>query len=145
MASYFIPIPSTSRNRQRGGSQHPARAADWISGALLGLLSLPRKIAFPDRGDRRWWRLVDGEGPPNGWKFAWWARFGLVPPELRKPSFCQRRVPGGRLQIAMTETVRQRSSVVTIIGELVSATMTQHVGMDSKGKLGGPSCSLQHP
>jgi hypothetical protein len=88
---------------------------------------------------------IDGEGPPNGWKFAWWARFGLVLPELRKPSFCQRRVPGCRLQIAMTETVRQRSSVVTIIGELVSASMTQHVGMDSKGKLGGASCSLQHP
>jgi hypothetical protein len=29
------------------------QAADWISRAVLAPLSLPRKIAFPDSGDRR--------------------------------------------------------------------------------------------
>jgi hypothetical protein len=55
------------------------------------------------------------------------ARLTLVLPELYKPSFCRRRVPCGRLQIAMPEIVRQRSGVVSIIGELVAARMAKLV------------------
>jgi len=41
--------------------------------------------------------------------------------------------------------VREASRVVTIIGKLVAAGMTQHVRMNCKRKLRSPSCSLQHP
>jgi hypothetical protein len=38
------------------------QSVDWISRALSGPLSLPRKIAFPDGGDRCWWRLGSNAG-----------------------------------------------------------------------------------
>jgi hypothetical protein len=60
--------------------------------------------------------------------------FTSVFPELCKPSFCQRRAPRCRLQIAMAQVVRQRSSVVAITSKLVSAGMAKHVVMNCKGK-----------
>jgi len=53
----------------------------------------------------------------------------LVRPELREPTFGQRSVPRSRLQIAMTEVVRQRSRIMTIVGELKSGRMSQHMRM----------------
>ena len=38
------------------------QAVDWISGAGLAPLSLPRKIAFPDSGERCWRRLGSNAG-----------------------------------------------------------------------------------
>jgi hypothetical protein len=45
----------------------------------------------------------------------------------------------------MTEIVRQRPSILTLVGELVSGRMPQHVWMNREGKLSGFACSLNHP
>src|SRR5262249_456322 len=61
----------------------------------------------------------------------------LVLPRLREPIRRKRSVSGRRLQIAVPEIVRQRLSVVPIVGELVSGRVSKHVRMDLKGK---PRC-----
>jgi hypothetical protein len=43
------------------------QSVDWISRGFSGPLSLPRKIAFPGGGDRRWWRHGSNAGSV-GWK-----------------------------------------------------------------------------
>jgi hypothetical protein len=53
----------------------------------------------------------------------------LVFPKPRKPIQCQRGVPSGALQIAMTQVVRKRSGVVVVVGELVAGAMPKHVRM----------------
>src|SRR5262245_36185953 len=58
----------------------------------------------------------------------------LILPELRKTIRRKRSVSGRRLQIAVPEIVRQRLSVVPIVGELVSGRVSKHVRMDLKGK-----------
>jgi cytochrome bd-type quinol oxidase subunit 2 len=40
--------------------------------------------------------------------------------------------------------MRQRSRIVAIIGELVSTSMTQHVGMNTEGELGSNARALNH-
>src|SRR5262249_47785035 len=58
----------------------------------------------------------------------------LIPPELRKPIRRKRSVSGCRLQIAMAEIVRQRPSILALIGELIARRMPQHVRMNWKWK-----------
>jgi hypothetical protein len=45
----------------------------------------------------------------------------------------------------MTEIMRQAPRIVAIIGELVSACVAQHVGMNTEGELGSNTRALNHP
>ena len=45
----------------------------------------------------------------------------LVLPELGEPSFSQCSVARGRLQVAMSEIVRQRSGIMPVISKLVAS------------------------
>jgi len=47
----------------------------------------------------------------------------LVPPEPRKPSRRQRRIPRHRLQVPMPEVMRQRPSIMADVRELVTSAM----------------------
>jgi len=44
----------------------------------------------------------------------------------------------------MPEIVRQRTRVVTIVRELVSASMPEHVWVEREGKLCSTPCTLNH-
>jgi hypothetical protein len=54
ISRFFMKSPELAGIRARILS---LQAVDWISGAVLGPLSLPCKIAFPHGRGRCWWRL----------------------------------------------------------------------------------------
>jgi hypothetical protein len=54
----------------------------------------------------------------------------LVLPKSLKSIRRKRSVSGRRLQIAMTEIMRQRPSIFALVGELISSGMSQHVWMN---------------
>ena len=68
----------------------------------------------------------------------------LVLPEFRKPIRRKRSVSRCRLQISMTEIMRKRPSIVSLISELVSRRMPQHMRMNWKRKLSSPASPLDH-
>jgi hypothetical protein len=45
----------------------------------------------------------------------------------------------------MPEIVRQRTRVVTIVRELISASMSEHVWVQREGKFCSAPCTLHHP
>jgi hypothetical protein len=55
-----------------------------------------------------------------------------IPPEISKAVGRQGRVAHGRGNRAVTEIMLDRPCVVPIIGELVAAGMSQHVGVDQE-------------
>jgi hypothetical protein len=57
----------------------------------------------------------------------------LVLPELREPPFGQCGIARCRLQIAMTEIVRQRSRIMAIVGQLVSGRVSEHMRVYREG------------
>jgi hypothetical protein len=58
------------------------------------------------------------------------------PPEILEPSHSHFGIADGVLDILMTEVVLQRTSIVAIVGELVSAGVPEHVRVDAKWHLG---------
>jgi hypothetical protein len=54
ISRFFVKSPELAEIRARVLS---LQAVDWISGVVLGPLSLPCKIAFPHGRGRCWWRL----------------------------------------------------------------------------------------
>src|SRR5271166_1815622 len=69
----------------------------------------------------------------------------LLPPEITEPIGCHLGVAHGVLDILVAEIVLQRSRVVSVVGELVSTGVPQHVGVDTKRHLGGLAEPLDEP
>jgi hypothetical protein len=69
----------------------------------------------------------------------------LVPPEIAEPLGRKFAISNRMLDVLVAEIVLQRPSIHTLIGELESSRMPQHVGMDSERHFGGGSKARQHP
>src|SRR5258708_36703133 len=54
----------------------------------------------------------------------------------------KRRISRCRLQIAMTEIMRQRPSIFALVGELVSGAVPKHVRVNLERKFRSDACSL---
>jgi len=63
--------------------------------------------------------------------------FVLVLPEISKPLGRKFAISNRMLDVLVAEIVLQRASIHTLIGQLKSGRMPQHVGMDRKRHLGG--------
>jgi hypothetical protein len=68
----------------------------------------------------------------------------LILPEALKPIRRKRSVSGRRLQIAMTEIMGERPSILPIISKLITSRMPQHVRMNLERKLSGLARSPNH-
>src|SRR5271166_367675 len=69
----------------------------------------------------------------------------ILPPEITEPIGCHLGVAHGVLDILVAEIVLQRSRVVSVVGELVSTGVPQHVRVDTKRHLGGLPEPLDEP
>ena len=70
--------------------------------------------------------------------------FVLVLPEISKPLGRKFAISNRMLDVLVAEIVLQRASIHTLIGQLKSGRMPQHVGMDWKRHFGGWSKPRHH-
>jgi len=70
---------------------------------------------------------------------------GLVPPEVAEAMGRQGGVTHGRLNVAVAEIRLDGAGVVSVIGELVTAAVAQHVAVDQESELGGNPGPGHHP
>ena len=67
-----------------------------------------------------------------------------VVPEVMKPGCGQLRIADCVLDVSMPQVMLDRARVVSLIGELVTSSMTEHVRMYRKVELGEPTCAGKH-
>jgi hypothetical protein len=71
----------------------------------------------------------------------------LIPPKILEPVRGKLGVSHRVLDIAMTQEVLEGASIMTVVGQLVPTTMTEHVRVNGKsdsGILTGPCYDLSH-
>ncbi len=66
-------------------------------------------------------------------------------PKVAEPVRCQLGITDGMLDIFMTEIMLQGAGIVSIVGKLIAACVTQHVRMDGEWHLGGLTKALDKP
>jgi hypothetical protein len=71
-------------------------------------------------------------------------RASSISKECLEPLRRQRGIARRILDVAMPEIGLDRTRVVAVVGELVTAGVAQHVGMRLDAEIGGDSRSLDH-